>query len=71
MPSKYTNVSLDEKLVKDLKKIHKKCLAPLGINYTAPSVIRHLVAAHNMSNTIQSELVHESILNWPEEADNE
>lgn len=67
MPTKYTNVSLDETLVKDLKKIHKKCLAPLGIVYTAPSVIRHLVAAHNMSSTIQTELVHESLKNWQEE----
>lgn len=70
MPAKYTNVSLDETLVKDLKKIHKKCLAPLGINYTAPSVIRHLVKAHNMHSTIQSELVHESLANW-KETDNE
>lgn len=67
MPAKYTNVSLDEKLVKDLMKVHKKCLAPLGINYTAPSVIRHLVHAHNMNSTIQSELVHESLKKWSEE----
>jgi hypothetical protein len=64
---KYTNVSLDETLVKELKKIHKKCLAPLGINYSHPAVIRHLVKAHNMSSDLQSELVHESLKNWNEE----
>lgn len=71
MPTKYTNASLDEEMTNDLLKIHEKCLAPLGIKYSNPAVIRHLIKFHNFTNGIHADLQHDAMINWKEDQDNE
>jgi hypothetical protein len=66
MPTKYANASLDPQLVSALKKIHKEKLAPLGLNYSHPAVIRYLVKFHNTQTGINADLVAESFKQWEE-----
>lgn len=69
MPVKYANASLDPKLVKSLKRVHKEKLSPLGVTYSHPSVIRYLVKHYDLTSALHHDLISDAMKDWQESGD--